>query len=138
MCRRQLVLDGTYANFSKKLPSDWVWPLSSCLWKCTRTPSAEICVVDAVPFAADGEIQNGDAIKDNIMLCKRGGTTFVEKVKRAAEAGAVGVIIVNTEDDCLNEKHGFGTHAYPASSLIRGAGASRSSRTSNSLAIERQ
>ena len=103
-----------------------------------REPSAEICVVDAVPFAADGEIQNGDAIKDNIMLCKRGGTTFVEKVKRAAEAGAVGVIIVNTEGDCLNEKYGFGTHAYPASSLIRGAGASRSSRTSNSLAIERE
>ena len=80
-----LELDGMYANFSSELPSDWV-----------SSRSAEINVVDAVPFKADGALKNASELKGNIALISSGGTTFTKKVKRASEAGAIGVMVVNT------------------------------------------
>ena len=59
-------------------------------------------VVDAVPFEANATLKNEAAIKDNIMLCVRSkGTSFVEKAKRAAQSGAVAVIVVNTDDSLV-------------------------------------
>ena len=74
---------GPYASWGH-LPSGW--------------SSAELPVVDAVPFEANATLQNEAAIKGNIMLCMRGDTPFFEKVKLGSAAGAAAVIIVNTDD----------------------------------------
>ena len=74
-------------------------------WSCPlplEEPSAESPVVDAVPFKADATLQNEASIKGNIMLCIRGGgTSFVDKAKRASAAGAAAVIIINTDDKLM-------------------------------------
>ena len=98
----EVTIDGEYASWGD-LPSGWF--------------SAELPVVDAVPFEADTDLANQAAIKGNIMLCirspQRGSTPFVEKVKRASEAGAAAVVIVNT-DDALMTMVGSGyTSAIP-------------------------
>ena len=76
-------IDGRYASWGH-LPLDW--------------SSAELPVVDAIPFEANATLQNEAATKGNIMLCMRGDTPFVEKVKLGLAAGAAAVIIVNTDD----------------------------------------
>ena len=83
-------IDGAFASWGH-LPSGW--------------SSAELPVVDAVPFEANATLQNEAAIKGNIMLCIRfkgtPRTPFVEKVKLGSAAGAAAVIIVNTDDEPL-------------------------------------
>ena len=93
-----LVLDGMYAAFSPSLPSDWVaWKGINGEWN-----GMEVDVVDAVPSMAESILENASEIKGNIALVSRGSShtglrvTFVEKVKRASEAGAIGVMVVNT------------------------------------------
>ena len=57
--------------------------------------------VDAV-YDANYELKNKKAMKDNIMLCVRSdGTSFVKQAEQAKEAGAVGVIVVNTDDSLI-------------------------------------
>jgi len=63
-------------------------------------------VVDTVPFLADAVLENVDELSGNIALVGRDTdesqsrtgrkVTYPEKVERAFEAGAVGVIVVNT------------------------------------------
>jgi len=52
--------------------------------------------VFARPKAATGPIQN---VRGKIVVIDRGVNTFFEKAQHAVEAGAVGVIFVNTDDD---------------------------------------
>ena len=85
-----LVLRCTYAEFSSALSSEWT------------SSEAEMAVVDTVPFVAGKPLENASEVNGNIAVVSRGGDiTFVDKAKRAAEAGAVGVIIINTEDALL-------------------------------------
>ena len=48
-------------------------------------------------------LENGSELQGNIALVSRGAddATFVNKVKQISDAGAIGVIIVNTEDTLL-------------------------------------
>ena len=99
MCKcagTSLVIDGIYANFSSALPLDWV------------SSKAEINVVHVVPFMADSVLENSNELNGNIALMSRdteklkrsrGMVPYWEKVRRASEAGATGVIIVNTADE---------------------------------------
>ena len=89
------MLAGIYASFSSTLPSNWI------------SSNAAIKVVGAVPFMADSVLKNAGELKGNIALVSRdteqverarGMISFSEKVTRAAEAGAVGVIFVDTKD----------------------------------------
>ncbi|NDJ17642.1 M28 family metallopeptidase [Myxacorys almedinensis] len=52
-----------------------------------------------VAIPNDGQPQDyaGTAVKGAIAIARRGGMTFSEKVKYAAEAGAIAIIIVNNE-----------------------------------------
>ncbi len=45
---------------------------------------------------------NGNQVNGNIALINRGECAFEEKVKNAEEAGAIGVIIANTEDNIIS------------------------------------
>ena len=79
-------IDGAFASWAH-FPSDW--------------SSVELPVVDAVPYMADAELKNKDAVKGSIMLVSRGAGPFVGKVKRASAAGAAAVIVFNTEDKLM-------------------------------------
>ena len=49
----------------------------------------------ADPLTADEPLANAATIRGCIALVVRGGATFGDKIKHAAEAGAVGVVIIN-------------------------------------------
>ena len=86
------MIGGTFADISAPLPSEWT------------SSTAELRVVDAVPCLADSRIENARELRGNIVLVSRdtdevtrsrGAVPFWKTVQHAAEAGAVGVIIVN-------------------------------------------
>jgi len=59
------------------------------------------------PYCADTELNNSDELKGKIALSLRGAEegrtcSFVDKAKRVAEAGAVGLIIINSEDTLVS------------------------------------
>ena len=83
------MLNGRYAGFSCALPSE------------LASSTAEIIAVEAVPFMADSALENVGEIKGNLALVSRGTVPFWEQAKRASEAGAVGVIVVNTNDELM-------------------------------------
>ena len=72
------MLEGMFATFSSALPSEW------------NSSAAEINMID----------DDGDSakLKGNMVLVSQGAATFDEEAKRASEAGAVGVIVINTDD----------------------------------------
>ena len=83
----QVEIDGMYAGISVAVPSEWL------------SMTAELSVVDAVPFMAESALENVSDVAGNIALVLGGEVHFKLKAKRASEAGAIGVIIVNTEDE---------------------------------------
>jgi hypothetical protein len=56
-------------------------------------------VVFARPPLADAELQNAAQVLGNIVIIRRGGVTFFDKARRAAAAGASGIIFVNNADE---------------------------------------
>jgi len=56
-------------------------------------------VVFARPPLADAELQNAAQVLGNIVVIRRGGVTFFDKARRAAAAGASGIIFVNNADE---------------------------------------
>lgn len=76
-------------------------------------PTPPISATADVELADDGDDSGGGSVTDaceplvgftagRIALIDRGNCTFVSKVKRAQNAGAVGVIVVNTADNTFN------------------------------------
>jgi hypothetical protein len=59
-------------------------------------PSARL--VAAQPPLADTELSNAAEVGGAVALVERGAVSFVEKARRAQAAGAVGLVIVNSED----------------------------------------
>ena len=55
-------------------------------------------LVIADPLLADAPLKNADAIKGNIAVIDRGVVTFSSKVQNALNAGAIGVIMINSRD----------------------------------------
>ena len=64
-----------------------------------------------MPFKADATLQNEDSVKGNIMLVSRGKVPFSEKAKRASAAGAVALIVVNTNGELYSMTAGDGSTA---------------------------
>jgi hypothetical protein len=65
---------------------------------------AEIVVAD--PILADAPLNNAAAISGKIALIDRGAVTFDEKITRAREAGAIGVVVVNNQADTVEGEPG--------------------------------
>jgi len=60
-----------------------------------------------IPYYADTELTNGEELAGKIAVSLRGAgegrkCSFVDKAKRVAEAGAVGLIVVNSEDTLVS------------------------------------
>lgn len=50
-------------------------------------------MVPAVPFDACSPLENGEAVKGNVVLAKRGQCMFVGKAKNVEDAGGIAIII---------------------------------------------
>jgi hypothetical protein len=61
----------------------------------TQAPAA---AVPAVPPLANVELANAAELRGAVAVVRRGGCQFHEKARRAQQAGAVALVIVNTED----------------------------------------
>jgi hypothetical protein len=59
------------------------------------TISGEACIAN--PFLADSALINKDRIRGRIAIIGRGINQFTEKAKIAADAGAIGIVFVNTK-----------------------------------------
>lgn len=65
-------------------------------------------VVFAKPFHACSELQNKEALSEKIAIIERGECTFVDKARRAMNAGAKAVIIFdNVPDTSINNQPPF-------------------------------
>lgn len=64
--------------------------------------------VFAEPFQACAELQNGESLSGHIAIIERGDCTFVDKARRAMNAGAKAVIIFdNVPDTSINNQPPF-------------------------------
>ena len=57
--------------------------------------------ISTIPELADGELTNAESMVGAVAIIKRGGCSFVEKARRAMAAGAIAVVIVNTDDGLI-------------------------------------
>lgn len=101
----ELLVDGVVVEFAlggRIVPTD---------------PGLEYCgaVVSAQPELADAELTNTAAIDSAVVLAHRGGCTFLEKAERAAAAGAVALIIINSDNKL---GHPGGVEASPIPVLL--------------------
>jgi len=67
----------------------------------------------ADPVLADSDLTNADAIKGNVAIVRRGVVKFSDKAERCVAAGAVAVIIVNTEDTAFAPSGDFDEFSVP-------------------------
>ena len=65
--------------------------------KCVRVPflTCSKQLVRVLPRFAESTILNAGQLAGNVAIIERGQVSFVAKVRRAMDAGAVGVVIVN-------------------------------------------
>lgn len=63
-----------------------------------------------------------NAVKGNVALIDRGQVTFSEKIRRAAEAGAIGVVVVNNQDGDPFGMGGDGKFDIPAIMISKALG----------------
>ncbi len=70
-------------------------PLST--WIITASVTGNVVIAD--PLLANSPLINAAEIAGNIALIKRGSVSFVDKVRNAENAGAIGVIIYNIDGD---------------------------------------
>tara|TARA_B100001057_G_scaffold405494_1_gene418481 strand:- start:1665 stop:3101 length:1437 start_codon:yes stop_codon:yes gene_type:complete len=63
------------------------------------TTMGECDLVKADPYDACNDLINGKDIKNKVVVIKRGDCTYYDKINRANNARAKGILIVNTSDD---------------------------------------
>ncbi|RIA92358.1 Glycoside Hydrolase Family 47 protein [Glomus cerebriforme] len=80
--------------------TDYITAVASFAPKITsELPIRTLVRILSSPYGCvDYNIEESKLINDNIIFVKRGGCTFVEKVLKAQQAGAQGVVIWNNED----------------------------------------
>jgi subtilisin family serine protease len=77
------------------------------------------------------------AVKDNVALIDRGAAPFVDKVRRASEAGAIGVVVANNIDGEAFVMGGDGSYDIPAVMVTKTLGDKlKADITAGSAAIE--
>ena len=72
--------------------------------RCVFTSFSQIhpfkgCMVFADPPMADAPLRNAEQVQGNICVIRRGGGSFFDKAKRAAAAGASGIVFVNNANE---------------------------------------
>ena len=60
----------------------------------------DACIaVQAEPILADSELTNALELRGHLAIIRRGACSFVSKARRAQQAGCIGVIFVNTDEE---------------------------------------
>ena len=72
--------------------------------------------------AADLTPEQKAAVKDNVAFIDRGAVAFAEKTRRAAEAGAIGVVVANNIDGDAFVMGGDGSFEIPAIMITKTLG----------------
>jgi hypothetical protein len=67
----------------------------------TRAPIAHVAVVLCNPECADQELRNAEQLNQKVAIVQSGGNTFCEKAHRAQRAGALALIIINSQEELL-------------------------------------
>jgi hypothetical protein len=67
----------------------------------TRSPISHVTAVFCDPERADQELINAEKLNQKVAVAKRGGGPFVEKAQRAQQAGALALIIINTDNTLM-------------------------------------
>eukprot|EP00286_Rhodomonas_abbreviata_P014932 CAMPEP_0181341310 /NCGR_PEP_ID=MMETSP1101-20121128/30338_1 /TAXON_ID=46948 /ORGANISM="Rhodomonas abbreviata, Strain Caron Lab Isolate" /LENGTH=89 /DNA_ID=CAMNT_0023452571 /DNA_START=31 /DNA_END=296 /DNA_ORIENTATION=- len=65
---------------------------------------ADLTAVEAAvadPETAERALDNPQDLQGKLAIVKRGVNPFFEKCERAADAGALGVVIVNTDEELI-------------------------------------
>lgn len=62
-------------------------------------PVVDLEVVLCKPEFADSDIVNAEDLAGKVAVVRRGRTSFKKKAERVIRAGAVGLVLVNDEDD---------------------------------------
>ncbi len=70
----------------------------------TRAPIAHVSAVLCDPECADQELRNAEQLDQKVAVVKRGGNTFGEKAHRAQQAGALALIIINSDNELFAAK----------------------------------
>ena len=101
------------AEFGAVLPGATVWDnVSNCAILCAETQTRtqiNARLVWAVPETAHTALEND--LRGAIAVVKRGDCSFVEKAVRVGEAGAVAMMVINTEDSLISPGQGNATSA---------------------------
>lgn len=87
--------------------------------------------------AADLTDEQKAAVKDNVAFIDRGAAPFADKTRRAAEAGAIGVVVANNVDGNAFVMGGEGSFDIPAIMISKTLGDGfKADLTSGDVAIE--
>ena len=70
----------------------------------TRAPIAHVAAVLCDPECADQELRNAEQLNQKVAVVKRGGNTFGEKARRAQQAGALALVIINSDNELFAAK----------------------------------
>ena len=81
-------------------------------------------IVATDPARAEAPLTNAADLRGKLALTVRGECAFAEKADRAAEAGAVAVIVVNSEPGDVPVKPGDADNVYKGSVPVLGVSAS--------------
>ncbi|KAF0695444.1 Aste57867_13732 [Aphanomyces stellatus] len=92
------------------------------VWPGHYSPKAYNIIAEPVlvdPPYADGPIANAADVRDRIAVIYRGKLPLFNKVWRAQEAGALGVLLLDVDNICAT---GFDYHCSPGSNVMHGEG----------------
>ena len=76
-------------------------------WSSDKHGFSKKPMVRTEPPMAESDLRNSRDLKGNVAVIVRGVVPFPEKVLRAVEAGAVGVVVINNELDQPNDLFGM-------------------------------
>ena len=93
-------------------------------------------VVATDPLHANAELTNGEALVDSVALAHRGGKSkFAEKARRVAAAGAIALVVVNTEEKLITPTN-VDKSTIPVLLVSNSDGETLKSATAVSLTLE--
>jgi hypothetical protein len=100
-------VEGEWENDIKTIPlqiNNLQVQCSHALWSSDPNRRLDnIPIVQAVPKMAEYDLDNAAEVKGKVVAIIRGQVNFADKVGRAVDAGAVGVIVINNDEQSPHE-----------------------------------
>ena len=63
----------------------------------SRAPIADVAAVLCDPEIVDQDLRNAEQLSQKVAVAKSGGPSFIKKAQRAQQAGALALIVINTD-----------------------------------------